>query len=459
MNKTIDITSIAGEVEAALNSAPGRPDAAQVEVVLERALRLKGLSLEDAATLLMVDDPEGIGFIARAAGRVKEAVFGPRVVLFAPLYLANMCSNDCVYCGFRRSNPLARRKALSPDEAAGQARLLSSRGFKRLLLVAGEHPRYSGLDYLVESAERIYAETDIRILHVNCAPLTVEGFRTLKAAGFGVYQCFQETYHPGAYAAMHPSGRKKDYLFRLSAMDRALEAGFGDVGLGALLGLHDYRYDVLSVITHSRHLEARFGAAAHTISVPRLRPAEGAVLTHAPCEISDLAFRKIVAVYRLSVPYAGVVVTTREPAALRDAVMEAGASQLSAGSSTEPGGYGDHRGSTAQFEVSDLRGLPEMVKAAAARGFLPSLCTSCYRSGRQGADFRAAAEAGGMKDLCTANAVLSLKEYALDITDGELKKVCEEAIRRFTAAVPGPLRRGLAERLERTEKGERDLHY
>ena len=329
--------------------------------------------------------------------QITQQRFGKVMRLFAPLYLSNYCSNDCLYCGFRRSNVKARRKALTPDEAVEQARFLSSTGFKRLLLVAGEHPSKYGVDYLVEVAQAIYKNTDIRILHVNCAPLTVEEFRRLKAAGYGVYQCFQETYNPATYARMHPSARKSDYGFRLSAMDRALEAGFGDVGLGALLGLHDYRYDVLGVIAHSKHIEERFGAAAHTISVPRLRPAEGAPLSGAPAPVTDDEFKKIVAVYRLAVPYAGVVISTREPARLREEVLTIGASQISAGSSTEPGGYGHKDKSTAQFDVSDLRELSEMVGVIAKKGLLPSLCTSCYRSGRQGGAFLDVAASGAMK--------------------------------------------------------------
>ncbi len=459
MHETKEITDITARVGSALDNTPHSPDMGQVKDILQKAAALEGITLDEAATLLNVSDPSGVEMICRAAGAVKEAVFGPRVVLFAPLYLSNICENDCLYCGFRRSNVSARRKALTPDEAVGEARLLSAKGFKRLLLVAGEHPGHSGVDYLTAVAEKIYSETDIRILHINSAPLTVDGFRALKAAGYGVYQCFQETYHPATYAAMHPTGRKKDYMYRLTAMDRALTAGFGDVGMGALLGLYDYRYDVLSTIAHSKYIEERYGAAAHTISVPRLRHAEGAALASPPFPIDDQAFMKIVAVYRLSVPYAGVVVTTREPAPIRDIALLMGASQISAGSSTEPGGYSAGHKSATQFDVSDLRELSEMVGVIAGKGLLPSLCTSCYRSGRQGADFRDAAGSGQIKDFCTANAVLSLKEYALDSAEGEIKDLCEKTISRFVADVSEPLKRDLLAMLSKTEAGERDLHY
>ncbi len=405
---------ILNDVEAALKEAKA-PSRLEVDAILARAGELKGLSIRDAAALLMAEDEDTVAAIREKAAEVKEAVFGPRVVLFAPLYLSNYCSNDCLYCGFRKSNSLARRKALSPDEAVEQAKILSRMGFKRIILVAGEHPRHSGVDYLVEVAREIYSRTDVRILHVNSAPVSVEDFRKIKAAGYGVYQCFQETYHRESYKFLHPTGKKSDFLYRLSAMDRALEAGFGDVGIGPLLGLYDYHYDALAAIAHSKHLEATFGASAHTISVPRLRPAEGAGIKDAPYPVSDEEFKKVVAVYRLSVPQAGVVISTREPAKLREESLSCGASQISAGSSTEPGGYdkGDH--STAQFDLADHRPLNEMVRIIAEAGLLPSLCTACYRSGRQGPDFLNTASSGKLKELCTANALLSLKEYLLDV--------------------------------------------
>ncbi|MBI5695206.1 MAG: [FeFe] hydrogenase H-cluster radical SAM maturase HydG [Nitrospirae bacterium] len=458
MRDTVGLSDAIRNVEDVLarTHAPGREE---LEGILARAEALAGLQLDDSAALLAVDDPAQIELICSAAGRVKDAVFGPRVVLFAPLYLSNYCSNDCLYCGFRRSNTGGARKALTPEEAVEQARYLSSKGFKRLLLVAGENHGRHGVDYLVDVAGAIYAGTDIRILHVNCAPLTVDGFRRLKAAGYGVYQCFQETYQPDTYARMHPAGRKKDYMFRLSAMDRALEAGFGDVGIGALLGLYDYRYDVLATIAHSRHLAEVYGAAAHTISVPRLRHAEGAALADAPYPVTDQEFRKIVAVYRLSVPTAGVVVSTREPAELREDCLDIGASQISAGSSTEPGGYGAEEHAATQFDVSDLRELSEMIGVIARKGLLPSLCTSCYRSGRQGSDFHDAASSGAMRDLCTPNALLSLKEYAQDSAEGEVKGLCEEAVAKFAEGVEEPLRRDLMTKLARVQAGERDVHY
>jgi 2-iminoacetate synthase len=452
-NMTVDEEIMKAGITHAGASAP---DKNRLNEILKRAKLLRGLPLEDAASLLHTEDPEHIRLISEAAGEVKEAVFGPRVVLFAPLYLSNYCGNDCLYCGFRRSNATARRKAVSPEEAVEQANILSKAGFKRIILVAGEHPLHSSIDYLVKVAEAIYSQTDIHILHINSAPLSVENFRTIKSAGYGVYQCFQETYHPETYAVMHPVGMKRDYSFRLNAMDRALEAGFGDVGIGALLGLYDYRFDALATIAHSKHLEERFGAAAHTISVPRLRYAEGAALKEPPAPVSDTDFKKIVAVYRLSVPYAGVVISTREPEAVREECLKIGASQISAGSSVEPGGYGKTEHSTAQFSLHDNRDIVEMAEVIAKAGLLPSLCTACYRNGRQGAAYHDAVISGGMHDRCTVNAVLSLKEYILDT--GNKSEALEGAVRRFTEALPDDVRPGVQKKLAGIAAGDRDVH-
>ncbi len=451
------------DAEDALGDAKA-PSPSELDDILSRAGDLKGLPLSDAARLLMAEGEDALTAICEKAVEVKSAVFGPRVVLFAPLYLSNYCSNDCLYCGFRKSNAIARRKALSPDEAVEQAKILSKLGFKRILILAGEHPRYSGVDYLIKMAEEIYSRTDVRILHVETAPVSVEDFRRLKSAGFGVYVCFQETYHRESYKVLHPTGKKSDFLYRLSVMDRALEAGFGDVGIGPLLGLYDYHYDALAAIAHSKHLEAKFGACAHTISVPRLKPAEGAQIKDAPYPVSDRDFRKVVAVYRLSVPQAGVVVSTREPAKLREECLLCGASQISAGSSTEPGGYGRSTGgiprekSTSQFDLSDMRPLPEMAKVIAEMGLLPSLCTACYRSGRQGNNYLHVAQSGNLNELCTANALLSLKEYLLDVRP-EGREIMEASLSRFLEEFKGKLKKDVKKKMKAVEKGERDIHY
>jgi 2-iminoacetate synthase len=281
------------------------------------------LSLPEAARLLATSDPMVWETAAGMARAVREEVFGRRIVLFAPLYLSNECGNNCLYCGFRKDNREAERITLSPEHAVREAKFLERKGFHRLLLVSGEHPGKTDAGYIADVLKAIYRETEMRILHVNAAPMTEKDLRLLKEAGAGVYQVFQETYHPETYATMHPSGPKADYAWRLTCMDRAMRAGFEDVGIGALLGLYDYRFEVLSVIRHAESLRETYGTFPHTISVPRFKPAFGSPLGKAPCPVSDEEFEKIVIVYRLSVPTAGIVVTTREPAALRDRVLHA----------------------------------------------------------------------------------------------------------------------------------------
>ncbi|HAM33292.1 MAG: [FeFe] hydrogenase H-cluster radical SAM maturase HydG [Deltaproteobacteria bacterium RBG_16_66_15] len=388
------------------------------------------LALGEAARLLATDDPlvwETAGRMARA---VREEVFGRRVVLFAPLYLSNECGNNCLYCGFRRGNREARRITLSPSQAVAEARVLVAKGFRRLLLVAGEHPAKTGVEYIAEVLRAIRRDTGMRILHVNAAPMPMDAFRSLKEAGAGVYQCFQETYHPETYARMHPTGAKADYAWRVTCMDRAIPAGFGDVGIGALLGLHDFRFEVLAVLRHAERLHDTFGTFPHTISVPRFKHAFGAPIAAAPAPVSDAAFERIVILYRLSVPSAGVVVSTREPAALRERCLDIGATQVSAGSKTDPGGYGDgvRRHESEQFEVDDTRPIEEMVRVILRRGYLPSLCTSCYRRRRTGNVFTEMALDGHIKEFCLPNALLTLAEYAVGNADPALRDQCLAAV-------------------------------
>lgn len=420
------------------------------------------LSLDEAARLLATADPvvwETAGIMARA---VREEVFGRRVVLFAPLYLSNECGNNCLYCGFRRDNREAQRITLSPAQAVAEARFLVGKGFRRLLLVAGEHPHRTGVEYLAEVLRAIYRETGMRILHVNAAPMPVEAFRALKEAGAGVYQCFQETYHPETYARMHPSGAKADYAWRATCMDRAIPAGFGDVGIGALLGLHDYRFEILSVIRHAVHLREAFGTFPHTISVPRFKHAFGAPVAEAPAPVSDAAFERAVILFRLSVPSAGVVVSTREPAALRERCLDIGASQISAGSKTDPGGYTDgvRRRDSEQFEVDDTRPIEEIVPIVLSRGYIPSLCTSCYRTHRTGNAFTGMALDGHIRDFCLPNALLSLAEYAVGNADPGLRERCLAAVEDGRKELSGsPLRQEFERKLSLALSGGKDLHF
>ena len=416
----------------------------------------------EAARLFATDDPMVWETAARLARAVREEVFGRRIVLFAPLYLSNECSNDCLYCGFRRGNKEARRITLSPEAAVAEARHLEKRGFHRLLLVTGEHPARTQAAYIGDVLRAIYRETGMRILHVNAAPMPVDDLRLLKDAGAGVYQVFQETYHPETYASMHPSGAKADYGWRLTCMDRAFRAGFGDVGIGALLGLYDYRFEVLSVLRHAEHLFGAFGAFPHTISLPRFKRAFGSPLAAAPHPVSDAEFERIVIVYRLAVPAAGVVVTTRESAALRERVLGIGASQISAGSKTDPGGYaeGRRRHEAEQFEVDDTRPLEEIVRSVLANGYLPSLCTSCYRRHRTGNTFTEMAVEGHIRDFCLPNALLTLAEFAIATEDAALREECLAAVREARNELEGsPLLPEFDRKLSCVVGGGRDLHF
>jgi 2-iminoacetate synthase len=429
--------------------------------ILDRAGRGEGLGLEEAARLMAVEDEPSWKKIYASARDVKERVFGKRIVLFAPLYVSNRCSNNCLYCGFRRDNRSADRRTLSVPEIVREARHLSRQGYRRILLVAGEDSVMSSVDYLSESIDAIYRGSGIRIVHVNAAPMTGAEFSTLKSSGAGVYQCFQETYHRGTYERMHPSGPKHDYEWRLTVMDRAMAGGFDDVGMGALFGLYDYRFEVLALISHVRYLEKRFGVGPHTLSIPRLRPAEGSALSQVPFPVSDEVFKRIVAILRLAAPYAGIVVSTREGACLRDEVIHLGASQISAGSRTDIGGYAGSGGKsgTEQFSLDDARPLDEMIEAVLAGGLIPSLCTSCYRSGRTGERFRAVAEKGGMQQFCLANALFSLSEYLREHGEEEARSRGLGRVREMAAKVQDPIvRRRLEEGLDRITEGADDVH-
>lgn len=439
-----------------LSKAPA-PSGGELKAILDEAQRGRGLSLDQAASLLAVEDPSMLAGLFRAAGELKERVFGKRIVLFAPLYLSNHCTNGCAYCGFRAQNREVARRALNVDEAVAEARALEEMGFKRVLLVTGEDPRW-GLEYMVSAVKAIYEKTGMRIVHVNAPPMDTDALKELKAAGAGVYQAFQETYHRPTYELMHPSGKKKDFDYRLSVMDRAMEAGFGDVGIGALLGLYDYRFDALASIAHSMHLFERFGAHAHTISIPRLRPAESG-LREVPWKLSDEELKKVVAVYRLAVPSAGIVASTRESAAFRSELIKIGATQLSAASKTNPGGYKGER-TLEQFSTSDHRSLQEVMRSVVDDGLLPSLCTTCYRVGRTGHDFNDKATSGQMEKFCQVNAVLTLKEYLLDYCVNGSKAAVQKAIEEGLSEVKDEgLKKALVERLKELDEGKRDLFF
>ena len=396
-----------------------KPDKDRVNEILNKSLSLKGLNLEEAAVLLNVADSDLLEKIFKAAKTVKENIYGKRIVLFAPLYLSNYCSNNCLYCGFRIDNKNIQRKMLSVDEVLDEVREIVNTGHKRLLLVAGEDTHKCNLDYVEKIINKIYEQKilngEVRRININIAPLSVEEFKRLGSFGIGTYQSFQETYHKETYKTMHPSGLKANYDWRIETMDRALEAGLHDVGMGALFGLTDYRFEVLAMLMHAEHLDKKYGVGPHTLSIPRIEPAQGSDVSESPPHaINDTDFKKIIAVLRLAVPYTGIILSTRERAEFRKELLDLGVSQISAGSKTSPGGYKAENNSTEQFSVGDTRSLDEVIYELSTHGFIPSFCTSCYRLGRVGKDFMDYAKPGLIQRFCQPNALLTFKEYLID---------------------------------------------
>lgn len=455
------------EINRVIETA-AEPSEERVEKALEKAGRTEGLSLEEAAALLSTTDRELEARIFSSAKEVKKKIYGSRLVLFAPLYLSNYCANNCLYCGFRADNRGLKRKCLSTGEIKSEVGALLDSGHKRLLLVAGEHPSFSNIDYLEDAVKTVYSvkreNSEIRRVNVNAAPMGVEDFRRLKEAGIGTYQLFQETYHLETYKRMHPSGPKADYFRRLDAVGAAMEAGIDDIGIGALFGLYDYKFEVLSLLAHARHMEEKHGVGPHTISVPRIEPALNApAAANPPQPVSDEEFKRLVAVLRLAVPYTGIILSTRESAETRNQVFSLGVSQISGGSRTNPGGYSENNTNPldeAQFALNDNRTLEELVKDVCELGFLPSFCTSCYRSSRTGDRFMKLAKSGEIQNFCLPNAILTFQEYLEDYASPELKKIGEKVIERELPNIP---RQGVREatmlKLEETKKGRRDRYF
>lgn len=439
-----------------------RADAVRVREVLSKALESRGLAPEEVAALMPISDPMLLGDLFEAARKVKEEIYGRRLVIFAPLYVSNLCSNECAYCAFRRSNPLVRRRALTQREIAREVEILVDQGHKRVLLVAGEAYPAEGFSYILKCIETIYATRkgrgEIRRVNVNVAPLTLEEFRRLKAAKIGTYQLFQETYHRETYARVHIGGVKRDFDWRITAMDRAIAAGIDDVGIGILFGLYDWRFEILALMQHIRHLEQSFGIGPHTISVPRLEPACGSDLaSHPPFAVSDVDFRKIVAILRLAVPYTGIIMSTRETPNIRRETFALGVSQISAGSRTNPGGYADEeQPDMSQFSLGDHRPLDAVVRDIASMGYIPSFCTACYRMGRTGEDFMDLAKEGKIKNLCEVNALSTFAEYLSDYASPETRQVSEPCIAECLSRMDEPRRRIAQGLLDRVRSGERD---
>jgi 2-iminoacetate synthase len=353
-----------------LSSLNIKPDSFLFDEILSRAVGLNGLGQEEVLFLLNIEDDEMLQGLFQTAGEIKSLTMGKRISFFAPLYLSNDCTNNCLYCGFRRDNQRAVRVTLKEEEIIAEAGFLRNQGFKQLLLVTGEDRGKNGVQYLSSAVKAILKHTDFRRININAPPMTIDEMRCLRDSGADLFQSFQETYHKETYAVMHPSGRKRDYVWRVGVIERAIEAGFSKVGMGILLCLYDYRFEVLALLAHAALLRSRYGITPTALSVPRLRPAQGSMLERPPYPVSDSAFKKIVAIYRLALPYTDLTVSTRESEKLRDEVIHTGASVLSAGSRTEPGGY-TRSVSTGQFETEDKRPLDNMAKAIRSFGLVP----------------------------------------------------------------------------------------
>ncbi|MFZ0829186.1 MAG: [FeFe] hydrogenase H-cluster radical SAM maturase HydG [Verrucomicrobiia bacterium] len=439
-------------------------DAQPVRDVLAKARQMEGLDAGDVAVLMGVEDPALQEEMFAAARFVKDEIYGNRLVLFAPLYISNLCKNECAYCAFRVRNTALTRRVLTQAEIASEVKILIEQGHKRLLLVSGESYPREGFNYVLKAIETIYGvksgRGEIRRVNVNIAPLTVEQFKQLKAAGIGTYQLFQETYHRETYASIHTAGAKRNFDWRVTAMDRAMEAGIDDVGIGVLFGLHDWKFEMLAMQQHIRHLEEKFGVGPHTISVPRLEPAVGSKTAgRPPHAVADQDFKKIVAILRLAVPYTGIIMSTRENADTRRATFALGVSQISAGSRSNPGGYaetGDGHNSE-QFQLGDHRPLDEVVRDVAALGYTPSFCTACYRLGRTGADFMDLAKPGLIKEHCSPNALSSCMEYLMGYAKPETRRVGEKLVNHELATMPGPIGQTARELVGRVRNNERDV--
>ncbi len=454
----IDEPAIFAMLERAATDAPA------VRQVLAKARRLDGLDDAEMAVLMNVSDPELLADLFAAAQYVKDTIYGRRLVMFAPLYVSNMCANECTYCAFRARNPSVARRALSQEEIAEEVRILIDQGHKRTLLVAGESYPHEGFSYVLECVDTIYGVShrngEIRRVNVNVAPLTHDEFRALGERHIGTYQLFQETYHRQTYSSVHLGGKKRDYDWRVTAMDRAMGSGISDVGIGVLFGLYDWRFELLALLQHVRHLERRFGVGPHTISVPRLEPATGSdVALHPPHPVGDVDFRKIVAILRLAVPYTGIIMSTRESAHIRRETFALGVSQISAGSRTNPGGYADEeRADSSQFCLGDHRGLDEVVRDVASLGYIPSFCTGCYRLGRTGRDFMDLAKPGDIKQHCDPNGLSTFLEFLIDYASPETRAVGERTIAEALAGMDDSSRQLSLQLMDKVKAGQRDVY-
>jgi len=442
-------------------------DAGLIGSILEKARQRRGLSHREASVLLACELPEKNEEIFALANQIKNDFYGNRIVLFAPLYLSNYCVNGCVYCPYHIKNRHIPRKKMTQEEIRREVIALQDMGHKRIAIEAGEDPVNNPIEYILESIDTIYSirhkNGAIRRVNVNIAATTVENYKKLKEAGIGTYILFQETYNRENYEKLHPTGPKHDYAYHTEAMDRAMLGGIDDVGLGVLFGLENYRYEFAALLMHAEHLEAVFGVGPHTISVPRIRPADDIDPSSFDNSISDDIFAKIVACLRISVPYTGIIVSTRESKATRERVLHLGVSQISGGSKTSVGGYAEPEPEdeeSAQFEVSDRRTLDEIVRWLMELGFVPSFCTACYREGRTGDRFMKLCKSGKIQYCCHPNALMTLKEYLEDYAAPETKAVGDALIQRELATIPSEkIRQIVTGNLLKIGQGMRDFRF
>ena len=432
--------------------------------ILEKAKKKKGISHKDIAALLQLEDKELEKEMFKVAGDIKKSIYGKRVVLFAPLYISDYCVNNCVYCGYKKCNSFNRRK-LTQDEIKEEVKILEKMGHKRIALELGEDPVNAPIDYVLESLDTIYKTQNengnIRRVNVNIAATTVENYKKLKDANIGTYILFQETYHKPTYDLMHPNSLKSSYEYHLNAFDRAMKAGIEDVGGGVLFGLSDPKFEVLSLMMHNEHLEKEFGVGFHTISVPRLRQAEGVTLENFPNILSDEMFKKVVAIIRIAVPFTGIIMSTREDEKMRRVALKFGVTQVSSGSSTGVGGYKQREEgkSIEQFKTSDERTPIEVLNWLLDEGYIPSYCTACYRKGRTGETFMGLAKTGEIQKMCEPNALMTLMEYALDYGDESTCKKAEKLVMKEAEKINNDsIRKFINDGVIKLKEGQRDIY-
>ncbi len=447
-----------------------KEDAVRCREIFKKSMEKKPLNLEEVAALLAIKSPELLDELFEAARELKRVIYGNRIVLFAPLYIGNYCINNCSYCGFRSALRSTVRHTLGDIELRNEVLSLEREGHKRLILVYGEHPKYTP-EFIAHTVRLVYdtkeGNGEIRRVNINAAPLDIKGFQTVKEAGIGTFQVFQETYNKQIYNVYHPANTMKgDYMWRLNAMDRAFIGGCDDMGIGALFGLYDWRFEVLGLVAHSMHLFNTFGVGPHTISFPRIKPANGLESDNIPYIVNDDDFKKLVAILRLSVPYTGLIMTARESEAIRDELIEFGVSQIDAGTKLEIGSYQEKDQNYTpdmnkkQFQLGDNRELDEVIKWLVTKDFLPSFCTSCYRKGRTGEHFMEYAIPGFIKKFCTPNALITLAEYLEDYSSDPTKEEGYNMIQRELTKVPeGDFKNSLIKHIEQVRTGTRDIHY